>query len=391
MTAVETWSELKAVAVGPAPHRRIGYVAGVDRVWVSNSGGGSLTVLDGTTGDHVATIEVGRAPEHVAVDETTLLGYVALAGADAIAVVDARTNHLVETIALPKGSRPSCLTEAFERRRLYAANSGAATVAVIETQSNEIVGSIAVGKEPVWAYRAPHLAAGEQPAWGERRPELRQPMKLYVTNAGSNDVSVIDEATGTVVATVPVGRRPERNRVYPGRAEMWIANAADDTLSVIDVRTDTVVATVPVGAGPLRMGTSEMKDGRDEVWVLTRGTAAQPEGQVDAIRGATRAVTHRVPAGKRPSNWVFRPGVSHWFVTSATEPVLTIVDMARAAVVNQVQLSRLPEADPSFPNGVNLAFSKAGRMFIVSDDDTVTVLAESRPQAAPASRPGGVL
>jgi YVTN family beta-propeller protein len=45
----------------------------------------------------------------------------------------------------------------------------------------------------------------------------------YITNVNSNNVSVIDTVTNTVIATIPVG------------------------LKVIDTVTNTVVATIPVG------------------------------------------------------------------------------------------------------------------------------------------------
>ena len=77
----------------------------------------------------------------------------------------------------------------------------------------------------------------------------------YITNEGSATVSVIDTATQTVVATVPVGSLPCGVAVTPDGALVYVANAGGDTVSVIDTATNTVVATVPVGSpigtGPL--------------------------------------------------------------------------------------------------------------------------------------------
>ena len=39
----------------------------------------------------------------------------------------------------------------------------------------------------------------------------------YVTNNGADTVSVIDEATDTVTATIPVGRTPDGGGAVPGR------------------------------------------------------------------------------------------------------------------------------------------------------------------------------
>ena len=70
----------------------------------------------------------------------------------------------------------------------------------------------------------------------------------------TDTVSVVDQATGTIITTIPVGTAlngvgqgiavdDSRNRVY-------VTNSDDDTVSIIDGSANIVVATVQVGAGP---------------------------------------------------------------------------------------------------------------------------------------------
>jgi YVTN family beta-propeller protein len=73
---------------------------------------------------------------------------------------------------------------------------------------------------------------------------------LYVANAGSNTVSVIDPATNTVVATITVGGSPIGIAFNPDNGFMYVANSGSNTVSVINPVTNTVVATIPVGATP---------------------------------------------------------------------------------------------------------------------------------------------
>jgi YVTN family beta-propeller protein len=72
----------------------------------------------------------------------------------------------------------------------------------------------------------------------------------YVTNFGSNTVSVIDQATKTVVATVPVGANPLGVALTPNGASAYVVNWSSGTVSVIATATNTVVTTIPVGVGP---------------------------------------------------------------------------------------------------------------------------------------------
>src|SRR5260370_24513352 len=82
----------------------------------------------------------------------------------------------------------------------------------------------------------------------------------YVTNTGAlcdlcpvnqpSSVSVIDTATYTLVATIPVGQYPAGVAITPNGAFAYVANYNSNTVSVIDTATNTVIATVPVGNEP---------------------------------------------------------------------------------------------------------------------------------------------
>ena len=76
--------------------------------------------------------------------------------------------------------------------------------------------------------------------------------RVYVANNGngSNSVSVIDTATNTVIATVPVGTWPRGVSVNPAGTRVYVANGGSNNVSVIDTATNTVVATVLVGDWP---------------------------------------------------------------------------------------------------------------------------------------------
>jgi YVTN family beta-propeller protein len=52
------------------------------------------------------------------------------------------------------------------------------------------------------------VSVGHHPDWLTFTPDSR---RVYVANAGSNSVSVVDIATRKEVARVPVGQVPKRN------------------------------------------------------------------------------------------------------------------------------------------------------------------------------------
>src|ERR1700737_432941 len=59
----------------------------------------------------------------------------------------------------------------------------------------------------------------------------------FITNVADNTVSVIEPATHTVTATVPVGARPLGVAVTRDGGHAYVANVVDNTVSVIDAAT----------------------------------------------------------------------------------------------------------------------------------------------------------
>ncbi len=70
----------------------------------------------------------------------------------------------------------------------------------------------------------------------------------------SRTVFVIDTATNTVSATVPMEVQSSGIAVHPAGTRVYVTNSSDDTVSVINTATNTVENTIPVGDNPLYVG-----------------------------------------------------------------------------------------------------------------------------------------
>ena len=110
----------------------------------------------------------------------------------------------------------------------YVANGHSDNVSVIETAGSTIVATVDVGKDPQGVAITP------------------DGLFAYVANRKSDAVSVIETATHTVVATVDVGKDPHGVAITPDGALVYVANRKSDDISVIETATHTVVATVDV-------------------------------------------------------------------------------------------------------------------------------------------------
>ena len=159
---------------------------------------------------------------------------------------------------------------------IYVTNSGSNTISVIDGKTNKVVATIPVGASP-------HDIIGSMLG------------KLYVTNSGSNTISVIDGKTNKVVATIPVGSHPNSlyktsdNRTIGGT--IYTINTISNTISVIDGKTNKVVATIPVGASPHDIIGSML----GKLYVTNSGS-----NTISVIDGKTNKVVATIPVGASP-------------------------------------------------------------------------------------------
>ncbi len=78
----------------------------------------------------------------------------------------------------------------------------------------------------------------------------------YVTNSGTNTVTILDIATGSQVGSIPVGDAPLKIALSPDGRRAFVTNFGSNTVSVIDVVAKTVVQTIEVGLNPFGLAVS---------------------------------------------------------------------------------------------------------------------------------------
>lgn len=161
----------------------------------------------------------------------------------------------------------------------------------------------------------------------------------YVTNAGGDmgshikgSVSVIDLATNTVVATVPVGEYPQGVAVNPAGTAVYVANSDSNEVTVIDTATrDTT--TIPAGEGPV--GIAVHPDG-------TRIYVANVD-DVSVIDRATNTIVDKIVCGTRPIGLAVHPDGSIIYVANVMDGTVTVFNTETHQVVDTIELE--PAAD----------------------------------------------
>ncbi len=296
------------IAVNPSTHR----------IYVANSGAGSVSVIDGLTNSVIATIPVGYAPLfYVAVNPNTNRIYAAANGSGSLAVIDGASNTVIATVS--GFSAPEGVAVHPDRNRIYVTHGGN-QLSVVDGGSNTITGVMGTGfwnhdvtvapstdRAYVCRTDAQSIAVMDL-ANGMMIAELNagchtavnpNTNRVYVTNLSSRTLTVIDGATNGTVATLYKDAWDGLLAVNPSENCVYAPNPEADTVNIIDGVTNTVLGAIATGAGSGPYGVA-VDTATGLVYVTNRDSNSVSVIQDTLCKPASETITI-LHAGTRPT------------------------------------------------------------------------------------------
>jgi YVTN family beta-propeller protein len=162
-------------------------------VFVTLQGTGSLTAIDLGSGKVDWTVPIGPTPAGIVTRSTgTLLA--GIMGSDYIAEIDPHDGKVIQKIHTGNGAHNFLMTP--DGKTLYVSNRVAGTISVLDADTLAITATLITPGGPDDMALSPD---GKE---------------LWVTDRWHASVGVIELASGTLIATVPVGRSPHGIFVY---------------------------------------------------------------------------------------------------------------------------------------------------------------------------------
>jgi YVTN family beta-propeller protein len=224
---------------------------------------------------------------------------------------------------IPVGVLPSGIVFNPNNGFMYVANEGSNSVSVINPATNTVVATIPIASPRDIVFNSNNGF-------------------LYVANG--NTVSVINPATNTVVATIPVGSQPTGIAFNTNNGFLYVANVGSNTVSVINPTTNTVVATIPVGVLPFGIAFNP-NNGFMYVTNIVSNT-------VSVINPATNTVvaTISLPAGSGPKYIAFNPNNGFMYVTNQNINSVSVINPATNTVVATIPVGASPQGVAFNPN-----------------------------------------
>jgi DNA-binding beta-propeller fold protein YncE len=208
----------------------------------------------------VALLHVGKTADWVLVTRDAV--WTGSTGPNAVHRIDPRTNVLAANIDLP-GEPCAGLASGFGALwiPLCGDKPGLAKVDMTMNRLVEVLpfgpaaaeGGVATTADSVWIVTDKQgTLARIDPLSGKRRQTIRLPVGsynlqpdggvLYATQVEGAALTVVDAATGDLLATISTGPHPRFLTV--GGGFVWTLNQGDGTLSKISIETRKVVATI---------------------------------------------------------------------------------------------------------------------------------------------------
>ena len=215
---------------------------------VSNDGQStqSLMVVDRQTGAVRQTISY-QTPEALfvglAFSPDGTHAYASAGGNNKIRVYDVADPHLTEGASIPLPTSPGAdgkpanpypagLAVAPDGSSLYVADDLGDALSVVDLASGSVRASVPVGHNPYTVVLA------------------EDGRGVYVSNWGEQSVSLVDPLGGQVRQTIPVGTHPSALALSAARHELYVANTDSDSVSVVDTQSNQVTQTIDLAPYP---------------------------------------------------------------------------------------------------------------------------------------------
>lgn len=299
-----------------------------ERVYVPNSGDGTVTVIDPHTFQIVDRFTVGDIPHHIAPSWDLTHLYVDNEGSSSLTVIDPYRGKPVSTISVPfpynlyftpDGSKAIVVVERLGRldfrnpqnwqliksvdipsagidhldfsadgRYLLGSCEWSGMVVKVDTVAMKLVGSANVGGLPVDIKLSPDGKV------------------FYVANQGRGGVSIVDPRSMREVGFIPTGDGAHGMAVSRDAKYLYVSNRLAGTISVISFQQRRVVITWNLGGTPDML---EVSPDGTELWYSGRY-----DGTVGVLDTRTGRVLHTILTGFEPHGLTFFPNVGRYSI-----------------------------------------------------------------------------
>jgi YVTN family beta-propeller protein len=249
----------------------------------------------------------------------------------AMSGADSPSYHVVKKVPLPGSGGWDYLTVDVAARRLYITH--ATQVIVMDADSLEVVGNIPGLSGVHGVAVAPEFGRG------------------FITNGGTDSVTVFDLKTLAKIAEVKVGKKPDAIVYDPSSKRVFAMNGDGDSATAISAADNKIAGTIELGGGP----EFTIADGKGFIFVNL-----EEKNQLLRIDSQALTVKDRWPVApcQAPSSLGFDGENSRLFLGCRSK-VMAVVNAENGSVVASYPIGDHADAT-AFDPTAKVAFTSTG-------------------------------
>lgn len=266
----ETLEVIARVTPAAAPARADGSDGGVfavyglalddanGTIWVTNTRQDTIAVYSQADLSLIKQFAPGDVSHSrdIVIDSKLGRAFVSAARSNVIEVFDLKTLEKLDAIEIASSQRGAT----FATMSLdYDAEAGKLYTVSLTTPEAAVIDAVSGKTERIIALPGALAASGVAVALEAGR--------LYVVSQDSDDLLVIDLATDTVIADVPVGAGPLNVEYEPVSKQLFVSNRGSATIAVLDLD-GNIVANLEAGNLP----NYASADGTGTIWAVNKST-----------------------------------------------------------------------------------------------------------------------
>jgi YVTN family beta-propeller protein len=218
--------------------RAFGISEKLRRIYVPNTEGSSLSVIDIDQNIIIQEVPVGAGPEEVFVSEDGDVVYVASAIGDFIHLVDADKGYVVENVVV--GTRPRRFAATPDGKELWVSSDLSNEVYIIDRHKFTIAGKI------------DFLPPGVQKidATPVDLVMTKDGKTAYVTLDHAARLAVVDVHTRKVAGYIPIGLRSSGLAMAGDENTLYVADSFGGAIHIVDAKGHKVTGSIPLDRTP---------------------------------------------------------------------------------------------------------------------------------------------
>jgi PQQ-dependent catabolism-associated beta-propeller protein len=244
----------------------------------------------------------------------------------------------------------------------YVTNEDSQNLSVIDTRTDSLIATIPVGTRPRGVKVSPDGRLVYVALSGSPKCPPSMPdeeCEKLKADKSKDGIAEVDVVGRRVRRILPGGSDPEQFDISHDGSRLYISNEDAGTASLVDLKSGTIDTTVRVGAEP--EGVRISPDGK-LVYVT-----AESDTSIRVLDAATGGIKARIKVDRRPRDVAFTPDGKRAYATAEVGGTVSVIDVATNKVVATIPLPK--DAKP-----IGVRVSPEGKLVYVATGRGGTVI-----------------